>query len=186
MSPLMKYFFGFSLSEEADAYARSIAEDLSQTRHVQNVFSKYIPHITLKVSFVGTEQNLTELVEFMEKFVLGRKAIPIQMKGFGHFNIGIIYWDVLQEDERLTTLQQELCDGLESLSWVAFNAIEPNGIPHVTVGEGNIRGRFASIYDYLKGKYRKGIPVQLDTIHLFQKSSHVTVWESVATWTLSP
>ena len=176
-----KYFFGFSLSDEADAYVRLIAEDLYNTFGVTNIFTKYIPHITVKVPFTGHEHDQTILEEFMQKFVRGRKPIPIQIKGFGHFNIGTVYCDILQHGEDLTLLQSELCYGLEDIPWVTFDVREPTGIPHITVGAQGIRGRFIPIFEHLQQKYHKGRYMNLEKLNLFQKLPHTESWEIAAT-----
>ncbi len=182
-----KYFIGFVLSPEADRYARMIADDLSERYLIKNQFEKYVPHITLKIPFTGLAVDREKIIEFLQKFVKGRKDIPIVMSDFGHFNIGVVYWDVLQHSEALTTLQKELCDAIQThLQWVSFNPVEPNGIPHVTVGEGDIKGRFQEIYKYLKKNYTDPKYVILNEMHLFEEPLYGYKWKTAAAFRLKP
>jgi 2'-5' RNA ligase len=176
-----KFFIGFSLPEEAERYARTIADDVHNTFGIKNVLDKFIPHVTLKVTFVAHEHCRFDLIDFLEKFTRDRRPIPIELRGFGHFNIGVIYLDVLEDLNGVTLIQQELCSGLESYEWVTFDRREPTGIPHVNVGEGDIRGRFVKIYDYLTSQYPHGISTELKNIHLFEKAPHANAWEIVHT-----
>ncbi len=180
----MKYFFGFALPEEADSQARMISEDLVRTFGIRNVFFKHPPHITLKVPFVGSVSDRELLIEFMQKFTNGRKAIPVELKRFAHFSIGTIFQDVLEDEESLVVLQKELCYGLELIPWITFDTREPAGQPHVTVGTDDIKGRFKFIHDYVHEKYPVGISAILTDIHLFQKPPHTELWESTAVFTL--
>lgn len=166
-----KYFIGFALKENAYDYSLHIADGLNHRYNVKNQFYKYPPHITLKISFFATDMELNQdLVPYLEKFVIGRNPISLEVKGFGHFNTGVIFRDILQNDSSLTVLQRELCDGLEEhLKWVTFYDIEPNGIPRVTLGEDDVSGRFKSIYLSLIDKFPEGQEFDLDALELFEK-----------------
>jgi 2'-5' RNA ligase len=181
-----KFFIGFVLSKEADEYARMIAADICDKYGLRNQFEKYVPHITLKVTFTGLENNREELIEFLEKFSYDRRDISINMSSFGHFSIGVIFWDVIERSEELTTLQKELCLGLEHKRWISFDRREPNGNPHVTVAEGDTKGRFEEIFDYLKEKFPDKLPTILNKIHLFEKDSNKHTWNTAHICTLKP
>jgi 2'-5' RNA ligase len=127
-------------------------------------------------------------VQFLERFTNGRIAIPIEMFDFGHFNVGVAFWDVLQHSEALTLLQKELCDSIEEqLPWVTFQNIEPNGHPHVTIAENGIKGRFPAIYKYVKGKYGgASMGISLSTINLYGKEQYSPGWNTLKSFILKP
>ncbi len=183
-----KYFIGYLLPNHAALQAEEIATDLSKTFLLRNVYKKYPPHITLKTPFFATPLQAADLLDFtMTNFLVGRKSITsaVELSGFGHFNIGTIYWDLIDEHDSITTIQRELCDAFENnVEWMQFEKFEPNGIPHVTVATGDIRGRFKNIYEYLKKKYPEPIQIVLDTICLFKKNQN-GVWEIVLAQTLT-
>jgi 2'-5' RNA ligase len=169
-----KYFIGFELQGQARKDTEKIAEKIVAEFGLNNVFKKYTPHLTFKIPFLANRSEIDhELIPFLEKFVRGRKSITVDLESFGHFNIGVIYRDVIQHDSLLTDLQKELCDGLEQLDWMIFNDIEPNGIPHVTVAEDGVRGRFATIYRFLKEAFSGYCKCEITALHLFEKRGEV-------------
>ena len=168
-----KLFIGFALKGPAFDYSIEITNGLTHRYGIKNQFHKYPPHITLKITFLATDDQIeNDLIPYLQKFVVGRKPIKLETVGFGHFNTGVIFRDILQDDSLLTVLQKELCDGLEEhIKWMKFHAIEPNGIPHVTVGEDDISGRFKEIYLSLLQKYPESQNFNLDMLELFEKQS---------------
>jgi 2'-5' RNA ligase len=189
-----KYFIGMPLSKEGSDMVRAISKDLNLTFGIKNHYAstdlqkeKYPPHITLKLPFTGLIENRDDLISFLQKFVNGRIHIPIKLSDFGHFNIGVVYWDVIQFSEDLTTLQKELCNGLENnLPWVGFNSVEPNGIPHVTVAEEDVKGRFDNIYYHVKNRYPDKRFEILNQIVLYEKATSKHTWNVAEIFPLRP
>ena len=169
-----KYFIGCVLSNHVALRCKRIAGDLAETFAVKNVFKKYEPHMTWKAPFLADDSQIDDVIKILQKFVEGRRVIPVTMKGFGHFSTGVIYCDIIAHDEKLELVQCELCQALELLPWnITFEKTEPSGIFHVTVANDDIRGRFPVIFEYLKTTHRGGIDFDIDSVDLFEKTDGV-------------
>lgn len=165
-----KYFIGVKLSDTPRITADRIAVSLRETFGVRNYFLTRIPHLTVKASFLATEQEAEQLDAYLSKFVFQRKSFTLTLAGFSHFSSGTLYMKVLEDGAAFTNLQAELCFGLEQFKWMHFEKTEPNGIGHVTVGEGiEIRNRFLPIFRFLEDKFADEVHLEVDKIDLFNK-----------------
>lgn len=179
-----KYFIGFVLPLEADQYARMIANDLFETFGIKNQFKKYPPHVTMKISFTGFESDKKRIISFLEKFIKGRAPVPVKIGEIHHFNMGVIYLDILDYSEGLITMRRELCDGLQSaMPGIGFGSFEPEGSAHATLAEGDIKGRFMPLYEHVK-KYQNDERIVLSKLHLFEKLAHAYEWKVTAVFPL--
>lgn len=169
MMEKQKYFIGCTLPVIGVHHAQTIAQYLANTFGIKNVFEGYPPHMTWKAPFWMDDNEHQQLVEYLKKFVNGRKAIPVTMTGFGHFGSGIVYCDMVCSTNALELVQQELCQGLESFPFVTFEKTEPSGIFHVTVGRDDIRARFPAIYENLKATFPQPIYLVIGSLDTFVK-----------------
>lgn len=167
-----KYFIGCRLDEGGSARAKRIAGYLQTTFGIRNVFEKYDPHITWKAPFYATESELAELYKVLEKFAEGRTTITAELVGFGHFGNGVVYADIICHHDEIVILQKELCQALELLEWITFERNEPSGIPHVTVGLDDVRGRFPFIYENLQQEFKGGVRMRIQGFDVFAKNTH--------------
>lgn len=172
-----KYFIGIELSDTPKITAEKIATSLEEKFGIRNYFLTRIPHVTLKASFFATEQQVEQLDTYLDKFVFQRKIFTLTLAGFSHFSSGTLYMKTLEDGAAFTSLQAELCSSLEQFEWMYFEKTEPNGIGHVTVGEGiEIRNRFLAIYHFVDDSFSDEVHIEVNKIDLFKKEALQRKW----------
>ncbi|MFY0625372.1 MAG: 2'-5' RNA ligase family protein [Reichenbachiella sp.] len=127
----------------------ALKEQLAEKYNCKSAL-KSPPHITLHMPFQWRSDREDLLIEKLREFDFSGFSIDILLKGFGFFDPGVVFVDVV-ENENLTKLQSELI-GYIRKSFNLFNANYKDKPfhPHVTIGFRDIK---KSLFPEIKAEY---------------------------------
>ncbi|MBV6623861.1 MAG: 2'-5' RNA ligase family protein [Rivularia sp. (in: Bacteria)] len=126
------YFIALLPPQAIQDYATEVKQYFADKYDSKHAF-KSPPHITLQPPFEWNTDKAIALEECLQKFVMGRNAIPIILDGYNAFAPRVIYIDVVQTPD-LMILQGDLIAYLENNLGIIDKLGKSRGFtPHMTV-----------------------------------------------------
>lgn len=110
--------------------------------------SKLPAHFTIKSPF-EYDGNIIELENCIENFVKKEKREPYILKGYDHFDDGVIYMKVYMSEEG-RKMHDRLIEKMNEISYIKFN--EKDGkdkVFHVTVTSKRVKPLFKEAFNYV-------------------------------------
>ncbi len=146
----MRYFIAHIIQGPIAIYHRNIVEDIA-TQFGTTTSAGYFPsHITLKAPFEMSDTAIVE--QLLKEFASGSHAFPFKLRGFGHFDNSVIFFDTDMPHEARVAIEglQQSLRTVPDLSW---GEQEPLKNFHLTVAKQLTPEQFEKISAYLVEKH---------------------------------
>lgn len=175
----MKYFIAHLLSGDAKKYHEKLTRTLSRRFSVVPLHEKVPPHMTVKIPFEASDDEIRDVERVLRSFARTRAAEPFFISGFGHFGFRTIYLNV-EKSERTVALARGCLSAMKkNLPWLSFGPLEGNKL-HASIARFLSRRQFLRIWKLLGG-LKPSFQSTFDNIAILKKDgSHWDIHTRIA------
>lgn len=171
-----KYFVAYLLTGNAKTYHERLTRALANRYRIFPLHEKVSPHITIKPPFETDEEGIQEVERVLRAFAHGENAVPLSIRGFGHFGFKTAYLDT-QKSSDATMLMRRAVKALnENISWMPKYPHEGKKL-HASVARFMDRVQSRRVARYL-AKENAAFDVVFDNVAILRKKDKT--WEVIS------
>lgn len=163
----MKYFIAHLLSDDARRYHERLTRELSKRFSIVPLHERVPPHLTIKIPFEASEDQIREVERVLRSFARTHAAPELTFDGFGHFGFRTVYLDVRQSRAPILLVRECLTVLKENAPWLSFGPLEGNKL-HASVARFLSRRQFKRIWKLIS-KARPRFKTSFDNIAILKK-----------------
>ncbi len=181
----MKYIIISLLSGEVESYHQKLVEEISEEFGVEFLAKQKAPtHFTLKDVF--ETEDISEVEQAIETFVLEHRAAVITLEGYNRFDDNVIFMDI-EFSEEAKSLYESFIEALKQISWMQwgpYDAAERKF--HCSLAYFDIKEKYKDICKFLLSRYSYSFESHFDNISIFQQVEDNWVLYKTYSMTYSP
>ncbi len=172
----MKYFVAYLLSGEAKTYHERLTRALAARYKIFPLHQKVTPHITIKPPFETDEEGIEEVERVLRAFAHNENAVPLSIRGFGHFGFKTAYLDTQKSSEATMLMRRAVKALNDNISWMPQYPHEGKKL-HASVARFMDRVQARRVARYL-AKENASFDVGFDNIAILRKKEKA--WEVIS------
>lgn len=169
----MKYLIAYLLSGEAKTYHERLTRALAARYKIFPLHQKVLPHITIKPPFETDEEGIAEVERVLRAFAHNENAVPLSIRGFGHFGFKTAYLDTQKSSEATMLMRRAVKALNDNISWIPKYPHEGKKL-HASVARFMDRVQSRRVARYLAKEHAQ-FDVAFDNVAILKKKDKA--WE---------
>lgn len=176
----MRHIIVHLIRGEAGKAHEAITRDLAERFDSFPIHDRIVPHLTLKRWFELDEQGLENVRRVLDSFATSHTQSDYKLRGFGHFEEGVIYVDV-EPSLEMTLAARDLMSamhGVEGMTFDEYDDIE--GDFHATVAMRALKPfDYNQLWSYLNSTEGMDFDMKFDNVAILKREENKWVVDRV-------